>query len=122
MFKSQVALQDLGISVVLFQATMAIQVDHPGAASAPAEASALGEPPAWTSDPVWQTHCQGLDSLPICPSILELCAGAGTASIALQLLLGAGKARLAGAWDTDVGCLGIHQIVHGGGQPGLHFG
>ena len=84
----------------------------------------LGHPPAWVRDEAWKARCQVLDTFPFQPSILELCAGAGTASLALKLLLGMDKVRLAGAWDTDTELRGIHALIHGGGPAArkVHLG
>ena len=109
---------------LLSQASTVSQGDHHGAAGLPAVVSSLEAPgaPVWASDPIWQAQMRHLGSLPFSPSVLELCAGAGTASLALNLLLGQDKVRLAGAWDTDVACRAIHEVIHGAGHPGFHFG
>ena len=70
----------------------------------------LGEP-LWTADPTWQKHKQALVTFPSGFTVLELCAGAGTASLALKLLLGSDC--LAGAWDTDGNLERIYEFVHG---------
>ena len=46
--------------------------------------------------------------------MLELCAGIGAATIALQLLLGPSKVRLSGAWDLDPDLQCIYEVVHPG--------
>lgn len=77
--------------------------------------------PPWTRDRVWQCHIQYLQHFPPGITVLELCAGAGTASIALKLLLGEAKVRLVGAWDLDPELQDILTFVHGPGAP-LHLG
>ena len=59
--------------------------------------------PPWTTDSVWQDTVASLVNFPLGVSVLELCAGAGTASIALKLILGQDEAVLAGAWDISLG-------------------
>ena len=76
--------------------------------------------PKWTADPVWQRHKNSLVSFPSGFSVLELCAGAGTAALALKLLLG-NEDHLAGAWDTDGNLKAIYDVVHGE-HPEVHFG
>lgn len=44
--------------------------------------------------------------------MLELCGGAGTPSVALQLLLG-NRASLAGYWETDIALMPLIQRFHG---------
>ena len=82
----------------------------------------LGSPPLWTRDEVWRSHVAALAAFPAAVSVLELCAGTGAASIALQLLLGWGKVRLAGAWDLDEDLRTVYDIVHGPSAPGVHLG
>ena len=65
-------------------------------------------------------HRRALADFPIPMSILELCAGAGTASLALKMLLG-NHARLAGAWDTADDVRAIHETIHGK-QAQVHLG
>ena len=77
--------------------------------------------PLWTQDPVWKQHVASLVDFPSNLSVLELCAGTGAASLALGLLLGPKKARLAGAWDIDGNLQGIYDAVHGRGAP-VHLG
>ena len=72
-----------------------------------------GTLPPWTTDPVWQDTLASLVNFPSGVSVLELCAGAGTATIALKLLLGQDKAVLAGAWDISPGLAPIFRTVHG---------
>ena len=69
------------------------------------------EQPPWAADPTWQEHRQALVTFPSGFTVLELCAGAGTASLALKLLLG--SECLAGAWDTDSNLECIYERVHG---------
>ena len=76
--------------------------------------------PKWTADPVWQRHKNSLVSFPSGLSVLELCAGAGTAALALKLLLGS-EDHLAGAWDTDENLKAIYDAVHGE-HPEVHLG
>ena len=83
---------------------------------------ALGPAPAWVQDSIWQRYIRGLHYLSIAPSILEVCAGAGTASIALKLLLGPDKMRVAGAWDTDPELSGIHDVINGEDAHTVHLG
>ena len=61
---------------------------------------------------VWQSHVTALRDFPNGFSILELCAGAGTASIAMDNLLGKGKSTLAGAWDISKELKVIYDCVH----------
>ena len=72
-----------------------------------------GHLPPWTTDPVWDDTVSSLINFPPGVSVLELCAGAGTASIALKLLLGKNKAVLAGAWDISSDLAPIFRTVHG---------
>ncbi len=65
------------------------------------EQNFLGTQPPWTKDSVWQDAVSSLVNFPPGLSVMELCAGAGTASIALKFLLGQDKAVLAGAWDIS---------------------
>ena len=93
------------------------QPGHDGQPSAlrfPAPRTQQGAPPKWTQDPVWQGHVAALADYPRVVSVLELCAGTGAATVALQLLLGASKVRLAGAWDLDPDLQGIYDVVHPG--------
>ena len=69
--------------------------------------------PQWTTDSVWRDTVASLVNLPPGVSVLELCAGAGTASIALKLILGQDKAHLAGAWDISPALAPIFRTVHG---------
>lgn len=78
-------------------------------------------PPPWASDAVWKGLTEALCNFPSGISVLELCAGAGTASIALKLLLGQEKVCLAGAWDTDTELASIYSCVHGSDAP-VHLG
>ena len=80
------------------------------------------EPPLWAADASWQTLRQELAQFPIGFTLLELCAGAGTASLAAKLLLGQGRLHLAGAWDVDPALITMHHAVHGGPQAGLFLG
>lgn len=75
----------------------------------------------WTTDPVWRGHVAALAAFPPGFSVLELCAGAGTATIALQLLLGQDKVNLAGAWDIAEGLETVHAAVSPAGAP-VHLG
>ena len=76
---------------------------------------------AWTQYTTWQTHVAALANFPAGISVLELCAGVGTASMALKLLLGEDKVQSAGAWDLDENLQGIHRAVHGHDAP-VHLG
>ena len=97
------------------------QVERLGTAGV--DSNSLGQPPPWVRDNTWQMSKQRLANLPFAPSVLELCAGAGTASLALKLLLGPDRVRLAGAWDLDPELQGIHKVVHGPGQQqAVHLG
>jgi len=78
----------------------------------------LGEP-VWALDSTWKKRKEALVTFPSGFSILELCAGAGTASLALKLLLGSDC--LAGAWDTDNNLESIYKLIHGN-HPGVHLG
>ena len=69
--------------------------------------------PPWTNDSVWQDTVASLVNCPPGVSVMELCAGAGTASIALKLLLGQDKAVLAGAWDISPDLAPSFRTVHG---------
>jgi site-specific DNA-cytosine methylase len=77
--------------------------------------------PLWTEDIVWQSHVTSLCNVPAGLSVLELCAGAGTAYIALKLLLGEGRVRLAGAWDTNLDLKVLHE-GHNGAASCVHLG
>ena len=72
-----------------------------------------GIQPPWTNDSVWRDTVGSLVNFPPGMSVLELCAGAGTATIALKLLLGQDKAVLAGAWDISPDLAPIFRTVHG---------
>ena len=93
---------------------------HPGHASDEPVPDTLGAP-TWTQDTVWTSTVAALSNFPDGLSVLELCAGAGTASIALMMLLGQAKPRLAGAWDIADDLQDIHLRVHGHGAP-VHLG
>ena len=69
--------------------------------------------PPWTNDSVWQGSVASLINFPPGLSVMELCAGAGTASIALKLLLGKHKVVLAGAWDISPDLAPIYRTVYG---------
>ena len=69
--------------------------------------------PPWTNDTVWRDTVASLVNFPPGVSVMELCAGAGTASIALKLLLGQDKAVLVGAWDISPDLAPIFRTVHG---------
>ncbi len=73
----------------------------------------LGTQPPWTADPVWRDTVASLVNFPVGLSVLELCAGAGTASIALKFLLCQDKFVLAGAWDIAPDLAPIFMTVHG---------
>ena len=114
----------LGLGRATLAATVANHtVDEGGQPGQPMAGSAadLGQPP-WTSDPVWTAKVAALADFPPGFSVLELCAGAGTACIALKLLLGQGKARLAGAWDFSAGLEPIYSHVHPGAGASIHLG
>ena len=102
----------------------AVLLGQPGPGGATMGPNFLGRAPPWVRDKEWQARSQRLYSLPITTPILELCAGAGTASLALRLLLGPDKVRFAGAWDTDVELLCIHEAIHGAGAAAgkVHLG
>ena len=72
-----------------------------------------GTLPRWTTDTMWQDTVSSLVNFPPGVSVLELCAGAGAASIALKLLLGKDKAVLAGAWDISKDLAPMFETVHG---------
>ena len=78
--------------------------------------------PLWASDPVWQDTVECLVNFPPGLSVLELCAGAGTASIALKFLLGQAKSVLAGAWDISDGLMPIFSTVHGHLDDAVNLG
>jgi DNA (cytosine-5)-methyltransferase 1 len=80
----------------------------------------LADPP-WSADPVWAAQVAALASFPGGLRVLELCAGAGTACLALQALLGREKVSLAGAWDVDGSLAAVHKVVHGQ-EEALHLG
>ena len=75
----------------------------------------LGAAPPWTCDPVWRGHVAALANFPAV-KVLELCAGTGAATCALQLLLGTKKAKLAGAWDTSADLQRVYDVAHLGGS------
>ena len=101
------------------------QLSRMAASSSSGVANRSGVPgqlaPAWTKDVVWQKHVEGLLEFPNGFSILELCVGAGTASIALDLLLGSGRSTLVGAWDISEDVSVIYDCVHGSFAP-VHLG
>ena len=68
------------------RAVMATHIQLP--ASTLEEHQFPGILPRWTNDSVWQDTVAALVNFPPGVSVMELCAGAGTASIALKLLLG----------------------------------
>ena len=92
------------------------QPKHDGQQGAPPfPAQRMPQPlPLWAHDPVWQEHVAALAGFPKTLSVLELCAGTGAATVALQLLLGTSKVRLAGAWDADPELQCIYEQVHPG--------
>ena len=69
--------------------------------------------PAWAADPVWQEHQTALRGWPGRPSILELCAGAGTGGVALELLLGPDAWQNSGAYDRDAELRSVFAVLHG---------
>lgn len=71
----------------------------------------LTEPP-WIADPVWQQHKAALESWPAGLTVLELCAGAGTACVALELLLGPARWQTAGVYDRDPDLAPVHAVLH----------
>lgn len=77
--------------------------------------------PKWTEDATWRGHRESLVSFPAGFSVLELCAGAGTAALALKLLFGSDC--LAGAWDIDPdgNLKKIYDLIHGE-HPGVRLG
>ena len=79
-----------------------------------------GAAPLWTRDPIWQGHVANLVDFPAI-SILELCAGTGAATCALQQLLDPTKVRLAGAWDTDAALQRVYDVAHPG-CANIHLG
>ena len=83
-------------------------------APSPGTPQSAPRPPLWTQDPVWQEHVAALADFPKVVSVLELCAGTGAATVALQLLLGASKVRLSGAWDLDPDLQCVYDVVHPG--------
>ena len=89
---------------------MANQIELPGNTI---EEHCPGHLPPWTTDPVWDDTVSSLVNFPPGLSVLELCAGAGTASIALKLLLGQHKVILAGAWDISPDLAPIFSTFHG---------
>lgn len=78
--------------------------------------------PPWTNDSVWRDTVASLVNFPPGVSVMELCAGAGTASIALKLLLGQDKAVLAGAWDISQDLAPIFTTVHGNLDKKVNLG
>ena len=87
---------------------------HPSALPFASQRTQKGALPKWTQDPAWQGYVAALADYPRGISVLELCAGTGAATVALQLLLGASKVRLAGAWDLDPDLQRIYDVVHPG--------
>ena len=81
-----------------------------------------GIQPPWTTDSVWRDTVGSLVNFPPGLSVMELCAGAGTASIALKFLLGQDKAVLAGAWDISPDLAPIFRTVHGNLDNKVHLG
>lgn len=57
--------------------------------------------PCWTKDVAWQSHRALLSNFPPGASILELCSGAGTASIAMRYLLGQRRFYTVGMFDCN---------------------
>ena len=81
-----------------------------------------GIQPPWTTDSVWRDTVGSLVNFPPGLSVIDLCAGAGTASIFLKLLLGQDKAVLAGAWDISPDLAPIFRTVHGNLDNKVHLG
>lgn len=75
----------------------------------------------WAADTVWQSHIHALRDWPAGFRVLELCAGAGTAGVALELLLGSGRWQSAGAWDRDPELRHVHAVLNGT-LAGVHLG
>ena len=86
------------------------------------ETEFLGILPPWANDSVRQDTVAPLVNFPPGVSALELCAGAGTASIALKLILGQDKAVLVGAWDISPGLAPIFRTVHGNLDNNVNLG
>ena len=57
--------------------------------------------PWWTADRTWDSLKTNLKHFPTGFSVLEMCAGCGTAGVALDLLLGPGRWTLSGVYDRD---------------------
>ena len=64
-------------------------------------ASSAIAPPAWTADSTWRSLKAELDGFPGGLTLLEMCAGCGTAGLALSLLLGPGRWSLSGLYNRD---------------------
>ena len=87
------------------------------------EHSFLGIQPPWTADDVWRDTVGSLVNFPPGLSVIELCAGAGTASIVLKMLLGQDKqVHLSGAWDISPDLAPIFRTVHGNLDNKVHLG
>ena len=80
-------------------------------------------PWSWASDPAWSTTKLKLQSVAKV-DILELCAGAGTALLALKELLPRGAAVSVGQYDVDSSLRPILELGHEHGQGGqtAHLG
>ncbi len=73
----------------------------------------LGIQPLWTTDSVWRDSVASLVNFPPRLSVMELCAGARTASISLKFLLGHDKAEFDGLWNISPDLAPIFRTVHG---------
>lgn len=67
----------------------------------------------WSAAPVWQQYKSTLAMSFADLSVLERCAGAGTASVAMVFLLEERSPRLVGCWDLDNHLEGVYRHVHG---------
>lgn len=77
---------------------------------------------AWTSDPTWQGCIEACRAWRGQLRVLELAAGAGTASLALHLLLGQSRVQTVGAYDVDPVLRTVARILHGQLPDGCKFG
>lgn len=78
--------------------------------------------PPWAQDATWREHVTALAAFPRGLSILELCGGTSSPSVALSLLLGEGKHVLSGFYDIDANTRELAAVVHPTTRARLHIG
>ena len=77
--------------------------------------------PEWTQDPTWRRHRAALADLPHDMRLIEICAGVGTAGIAMSLIQGKDAWKSVGVWDIDACLAPVIEMVHGTGTH-VHVG